>query len=50
MRWFFFGRYLDTRWGTRPWMQLSLILAGVVLGGIYLVVTLIKLWNTDNDN
>lgn len=47
---FFFGRYLDTRWGTRPWMELLLMLSGVVLGGAYLVVTLIKLGKTDDEN
>jgi F0F1-type ATP synthase assembly protein I len=47
---FFLGRYLDTLWGTRPWMQLILILAGVILGGINIVLTLMKIGKTDNEN
>ncbi|HWQ70751.1 MAG TPA: AtpZ/AtpI family protein [Desulfitobacteriaceae bacterium] len=46
---FFFGQYLDNRWGTRPLMQLSLMLIGLVLGGIFFVMALIKLGNTDDE-
>lgn len=37
---FLLGRYLDERWGTRPWLTIILMLSGLVLGGSYLVVTL----------
>ncbi|HWQ89539.1 MAG TPA: AtpZ/AtpI family protein [Desulfitobacteriaceae bacterium] len=47
---FFLGRYLDILWGTRPWMQFILILAGVMLGGINIVLTIIKIGKTDNEN
>jgi F0F1-type ATP synthase assembly protein I len=46
---FFLGRYLDTIWGTRPWMQFILILAGVILGGINIVLTLMKIGKTSNE-
>lgn len=41
------GRFLDQRWGTQPWLQLLLMLLGLVLGGSYLVVTLRKFGVTD---
>lgn len=47
---FFLGQYLDSLWGTRPWMQFSLIIAGVILGGINIVMTLVKLGKTDDEN
>jgi hypothetical protein len=31
-------------------MQLSLMLAGVIFGGINIVMTLVKLGKTDNEN
>lgn len=37
---FFLGRYLDARWDTQPWLTLSLMLVGLVLGASYLVITL----------
>lgn len=43
---FFLGRYLDARWGTKPWLTLGLMLCGVALGAWYLVVTL-KEWTAD---
>lgn len=42
------GKYLDNRWGTEPWLQIVLILIGLILGGSYLVVTLRKLGVTDD--
>ncbi|MDD2233390.1 MAG: AtpZ/AtpI family protein [Desulfitobacteriaceae bacterium] len=47
---FFLGRYLDLLWGTRPIMQLILILAGVIFGGVNIVITLIKLGKTDDED
>lgn len=44
---FFLGRNLDTRWGTRPWLTISLMLLGLALGASYLVITL-KEWATDD--
>lgn len=41
------GRFLDQRWGTQPWLQLLLMLLGLVLGGSYLVVTLRKFGVSD---
>ena len=40
---FFLGRYLDERWGTRPLFTLILMISGLILGGIYLVITLKRL-------
>ena len=37
---FFLGRYLDDRWGTRPWLTLGLMLIGLAMGASYLVITL----------
>ncbi|HVJ49214.1 AtpZ/AtpI family protein [Desulfitobacterium sp.] len=42
------GKYFDQRWGTQPWLQLFFILAGLVCGGSYLVVSLRRLGNTDD--
>ncbi len=39
---FFLGRFLDGRFGTYPWLTIIFIIAGLVLGGFYLVVTLRK--------
>lgn len=44
---FFLGRYLDDRWGTQPWLTLALMLVGLILGGSYLVITLIELGSED---
>ncbi|MFZ3101441.1 MAG: AtpZ/AtpI family protein [Desulfitobacteriaceae bacterium] len=40
---FFLGKYIDALWGTRPWWTFVLMLVGLVLGGAYLAMTLIKL-------
>jgi len=45
---FFLGRYLDGRWGTRPWLTLGLMLVGLALGAVYLVITLIE-FGASND-
>jgi len=42
------GRYLDARWGTQPWLTLSLMLVGLALGAIYLVVTLKEFGASDD--
>ena len=42
------GNYLDARWGTRPWLTLSLMLAGLALGASYLVITLKEFGATDD--
>ncbi|MDR3288796.1 MAG: AtpZ/AtpI family protein [Peptococcaceae bacterium] len=40
---YFLGAYLDPRWGTSPWLKIILMLAGLVLGGVYLVSVLMGL-------
>lgn len=45
---FFLGRYLDARWGTRPWLTLILMLSGLVLGMSYLVITLKEFGASDD--
>ncbi|MDR3601990.1 MAG: AtpZ/AtpI family protein [Desulfosporosinus sp.] len=45
---FLLGRYLDELWGTQPWLTISLILSGLVLGGSYLVITLKNLGASDD--
>ncbi|HBP63560.1 MAG TPA: ATPase [Desulfosporosinus sp.] len=42
------GRYLDARWGTRPWLTLSLMLVGLALGAFYLVITLKEFGASDD--
>jgi len=42
------GHYLDARWGTSPWLTLSLIFVGLALGVSYLVITL-KEFGVTND-
>jgi ATP synthase protein I len=45
---FLLGSYLDARWGTRPWLTLSLMLAGLALGVSYLVITLKEFGDSDD--
>jgi len=45
---FFLGRSLDGRWQTEPLFTISLMLIGLVLGGSYLVITLMKLGASDD--
>lgn len=45
---FFLGRYLDARWGTRPWLTLGLMLSGLALGVTYLVITLKEFGASDD--
>jgi len=45
---FFSGRYLDARWGTKPWLTLGLMLSGVALGAFYLVITLKEFGASDD--
>lgn len=42
------GSYLDTRWGTQPWLTLSLMLVGLALGATYLVITLKEFGASDD--
>jgi len=42
------GSYLDTRWGTQPWLTLSLMLVGLALGTTYLVITLKEFGASDD--
>jgi len=46
---FYLGRYLDTRWQTQPLFTISLMLIGLVLGGSYLVITLMKFGASDDE-
>ena len=46
---YFLGRYLDQRWGTQPWLQLLLMIVGLILGGSYLVLTLRKFGVFDDE-
>lgn len=45
---FFLGRYLDARWGTKPWLTLGLMLSGLALGASYLVITLKEFGASDD--
>ena len=45
---FFLGRNLDARWQTEPIFTISLMLIGLILGGSYLVMTLMK-FGASND-
>lgn len=45
---FLLGRYLDARWGTQPWLTLTLMLVGLALGASYLVITLKEFGATDD--
>jgi F0F1-type ATP synthase assembly protein I len=45
---FLLGRYLDERWGIRPWLTIILMLSGLILGGSYLVIIL-KNFGASND-
>ena len=45
---FLLGRYLDARWGTRPWLTFSLMIVGLALGASYLVITLKEFGATDD--
>lgn len=44
---YFLGRFLDQRIGTQPWLQLLLMLLGLILGGCYLVIMLRKFGVSD---
>jgi ATP synthase protein I len=45
---YFLGQYLDSRWGTLPWLTISLILAGLVMGVSNLIITLKDLGASDD--
>ena len=45
---YFSGRYLDARWGTKPWLTLALMIGGVALGASYLVITLKEFGASDD--
>jgi F0F1-type ATP synthase assembly protein I len=46
---FFLGRYLDSRLGTIPYLTIVCMLAGLILGIAYLVLSLIKLGKSDHE-
>ncbi|EHQ92268.1 AtpZ/AtpI family protein [Desulfosporosinus youngiae] len=45
---FYLGRYLDGLWKTEPLFTIGLMLAGLGLGGSYLVITLKKFGASDD--
>ena len=45
---FFLGRYLDDRWGSKPWLTIILMLGGLILGGSYLVIILKRFGASDD--
>lgn len=45
---FFLGRYLDSLWGTVPWLTILFMILGLVLGGSYLVVILKRFGESDD--
>lgn len=46
---YFLGNYLDSRLGTNPWLKIVLIIAGLMLGIAYLVVSLSKLGKSNGE-
>ncbi|HBV86717.1 AtpZ/AtpI family protein [Desulfosporosinus sp.] len=45
---FYLGRNLDARWQTEPIFTIGLMLIGLVLGGSYLIMTLMR-FGASND-
>lgn len=43
------GNYLDSLLATDPWLKIILMISGVILGIAYLIVSLNKLGESDND-
>ena len=46
---YFLGNYLDSVFNTNPWLKIILMLLGVVLGLIYMIVSLSKLGKSDDE-
>jgi len=46
---YFLGNYLDSVWGTDPWFKVVFMVAGVILGIAYLIVSLKKLGEADHE-
>jgi len=46
---FFLGRYLDSRFGTDPWLTIGCTLVGLFLGFSYVIFSLIKLGKSDDE-
>lgn len=43
------GNFLDSLWGTDPWLKVFLMLGGVILGIAYLIVSLHKIGDSDHE-
>ncbi|NLI91034.1 MAG: AtpZ/AtpI family protein [Peptococcaceae bacterium] len=46
---YFLGNFLDSLWGTDPWLKIVLMISAVILGVGYLITSLSKLGKTDNE-
>lgn len=46
---YFLGNFLDSLWGTDPWLKIILMILAVILGIGYLIASLSKLGKTDNE-
>lgn len=46
---YLFGKFLDSRFGTHPALTILLMLVGVILGVVYLIVTITKLEKSKNE-
>ncbi|RNC28884.1 MAG: hypothetical protein AWM53_01071 [Candidatus Dichloromethanomonas elyunquensis] len=46
---YWLGNYLDSLWGTNPWLKIALMMLAVVLGIAYLIVSLSKLGKADHE-
>lgn len=45
---YFLGQYLDAHWGTRPWLTISMMIIGLIIGASYLVITLKEFGASDD--
>jgi F0F1-type ATP synthase assembly protein I len=46
---YFIGNYLDSVWGTDPWLKIALMISGVILGVTYLILSLSKLGKSSDE-
>ena len=46
---FLLGNFLDSRWGTDPFLKIILMILGVVMGIAYLIFSLSKLGKTHDE-
>lgn len=46
---YYLGNYLDLIWGTDPWLKISLMIFGVIIGIAYLIVTINKIGKSNNE-